>query len=97
MIVYAGAIVVLFLFVIMLLGVDKAEDLPVEPFPMQRPLAVVVGGGLAGLLVAAIVPARDSDRRGHAARHRPATPTSGSSPATCSATMSSRSSSSRSC
>ena len=31
-IVYAGAIVVLFLFVIMLLGVDKAEDLQVEPF-----------------------------------------------------------------
>ena len=32
-IVYAGAIVVLFLFVIMLLGVDKAEDLSIEPFP----------------------------------------------------------------
>ena len=30
-IVYAGAIVVLFLFVIMLLGVDRAEDLSVEP------------------------------------------------------------------
>ncbi len=32
-IVYAGAIVVLFLFVIMLLGVDKANDLSVEPIP----------------------------------------------------------------
>ena len=30
-IVYAGAIVVLFLFVIMLLGVDRAEDLSVDP------------------------------------------------------------------
>ena len=30
-IVYAGAIVVLFLFVLMLLGVDRAEDLSVEP------------------------------------------------------------------
>ena len=30
-VVYAGAIVILFLFVIMLLGVDKAEDLGVEP------------------------------------------------------------------
>ncbi|MFM8388074.1 MAG: NADH-quinone oxidoreductase subunit J, partial [Actinomycetota bacterium] len=30
-IVYAGAIVVLFLFVIMLLGVDRAEDLRTEP------------------------------------------------------------------
>src|SRR5881409_4538689 len=42
-IVYAGAIVVLFLFVIMLLGVDKADDLSIEPFPIQRPLAAVVG------------------------------------------------------
>ncbi len=31
-IVYAGAIVVLFLFVIMLLGVDQADDLRIEPF-----------------------------------------------------------------
>ena len=38
-IVYAGAIVVLFLFVIMLLGVDKAEDLRVEPFKLQRKVA----------------------------------------------------------
>jgi NADH-quinone oxidoreductase subunit J len=58
-IVYAGAIVVLFLFVIMLLGVDKAEDLSVEPFPVQRPLAVIVGVGLAGLVIAAVVRARD--------------------------------------
>ena len=35
-IVYAGAIVVLFLFVIMLLGVDRAEDLRVEPIQIQR-------------------------------------------------------------
>jgi NADH-quinone oxidoreductase subunit J len=58
-IVYAGAIVVLFLFVIMLLGVDRADDLRVEPFPIQRPLAAVVGIGLAGLLIAAIVRSRD--------------------------------------
>jgi NADH-quinone oxidoreductase subunit J len=58
-IVYAGAIVVLFLFVIMLLGVDKADDLSIEPFPIQRPLAAVVGVGLAGLLIAAVVQARD--------------------------------------
>jgi NADH-quinone oxidoreductase subunit J len=58
-IVYAGAIVVLFLFVIMLLGVDKAEDLSVEPFPIQRPLAVVIGVGLAGLVIAAVVRGRD--------------------------------------
>jgi NADH-quinone oxidoreductase subunit J len=58
-IVYAGAIVVLFLFVIMLLGVDKAMDLSVEPIPIQRPLAAVMGLGLVGLLGAAIVRARD--------------------------------------
>lgn len=59
-IVYAGAIVVLFLFVIMLLGVDKAEDLRTEPLPIQRPLALVLGVGVVGLLVAAIVTSRDS-------------------------------------
>ncbi len=59
-IVYAGAIVVLFLFVIMLLGVDKAEDLRVEPLPIQRPLAVVMGLGIVGLLVAAIASSRDT-------------------------------------
>jgi NADH-quinone oxidoreductase subunit J len=58
-IVYAGAIVVLFLFVIMLLGVDTADDLSIEPFPIQRPLAGVVGLGLAGLIIAAIVRGRD--------------------------------------
>jgi len=63
-IVYAGAIVVLFLFVIMLLGVDKAEDLSVEPFPIQRPLAIVVGAGIIGLVVAAIVRARDTIAEG---------------------------------
>lgn len=38
-IVYAGAIVVLILFVIMFLGVDRKEDVTVEPFVGQRPLA----------------------------------------------------------
>jgi NADH-quinone oxidoreductase subunit J len=41
-IVYAGAIVVLFLFVIMLLGVDRTEDIRSEPLVAQRPLAFVV-------------------------------------------------------
>ena len=58
-IVYAGAIVVLFLFVIMLLGVDSSEDLRIEPIPIQRPLAAVMGLGIVGLLIAAIVSARD--------------------------------------
>lgn len=51
-IVYAGAIVVLFLFVIMLLGVDRLEDLSVEPITGQRGLAAVAGVGTFGLMVA---------------------------------------------
>ena len=49
-IVYAGAIMVLFLFVIMLLGVDKREAL-IESLPGQRGLAL----GLGALLAAEIV------------------------------------------
>jgi NADH-quinone oxidoreductase subunit J len=41
-IVYAGAIVVLFLFVIMLLGVDREESLD-DPIPYQRTAAVALG------------------------------------------------------
>lgn len=59
-IVYAGAIVVLFLFVIMLLGVDIAENLHIEPFKVQRPVAVVVGVGTMSLIGAAIIAARDA-------------------------------------
>jgi NADH-quinone oxidoreductase subunit J len=49
-IVYAGAIMVLFLFVIMLLGVDRREAL-IEPLAGQRAIAV----GLGALLAAEIV------------------------------------------
>ncbi|HVE76315.1 MAG TPA: NADH-quinone oxidoreductase subunit J [Actinomycetota bacterium] len=41
-IVYAGAIMVLFVFVIMLLGVDQKEAL-LEPLEFQRPLAIGLG------------------------------------------------------
>jgi NADH-quinone oxidoreductase subunit J len=41
-IVYAGAIVVLFLFVIMFLGVDRQENVAEEPLRGQRPLALVL-------------------------------------------------------
>jgi NADH-quinone oxidoreductase subunit J len=59
-IVYSGAIVVLFLFVIMLLGVDRSENLMVEPIPVQRPLAAVVGVGLTALIVTAVVNGRSA-------------------------------------
>ncbi|MGH9118565.1 MAG: NADH-quinone oxidoreductase subunit J family protein [Acidimicrobiales bacterium] len=54
-IVYAGAVVVLFLFVIMLLGVDEAEDLRTEPLGGQRPAAAAVGIGLLGVSIAVVI------------------------------------------
>lgn len=54
-VVYAGAIVILFLFVIMLLGVDRAVRLDIEPIAGQRPLAVIVGVALAAVLLTATV------------------------------------------
>jgi NADH-quinone oxidoreductase subunit J len=42
-IVYAGAIVVLFLFVIMLIGVDRRERVAADPLKGQRPMAVLLG------------------------------------------------------
>ena len=45
--IYAGAVVVLFLFMVMLLGVERAEELP-----DLRRVQGVVGGLLAGLLLA---------------------------------------------
>src|SRR5215218_7654810 len=58
-IVYAGAIVVLFLFVIMLLGVDKAESLRQEHLPGQRPLAVIGGLATLGLLLVVLLGAEN--------------------------------------
>ncbi|HEX5615171.1 MAG TPA: NADH-quinone oxidoreductase subunit J [Acidimicrobiia bacterium] len=49
-VVYAGAVVVLFVFVITLLGVDREESLR-EPLPLQRPIAV----GLGVLLLVEVV------------------------------------------
>ena len=57
-IVYAGAIVVLFLFVIMLLGVDESEDIRIEPFKVQRPIAALVGVGLLGFVGTAVIVSR---------------------------------------
>jgi NADH-quinone oxidoreductase subunit J len=58
-IVYAGAVVVLFLFVIMLLGVDSTEDLADDPLRGQRIASIIVGvllgAGLAAVLVTAAV------------------------------------------
>ncbi|MCX6512258.1 MAG: NADH-quinone oxidoreductase subunit J, partial [Actinobacteria bacterium] len=40
-IVYAGAVVVLFLFVIMFLGVDRREEFGMEVLSAQRPVSAV--------------------------------------------------------
>src|SRR5574338_1099855 len=54
-IVYAGAIVVLFLFVIMLIGVDRVDDVRTDPLVGQRAVAAVVGVLLAGGLTAVVL------------------------------------------
>ena len=54
-IVYAGAIVILFVFVITLLGIDRAEDLKVEPIAGQSPLAVVLGASIFGIILTVLI------------------------------------------
>jgi NADH-quinone oxidoreductase subunit J len=58
-IVYAGAIVVLFLFVIMLLGVDKIESWETGPLAGQRYVAGAIG--LIGLAMVALLASRAID------------------------------------
>ncbi len=50
-VVYAGAIVVLFLFVIMLLGVDPTEDLSFEPLAGQRAAGLIIGAATLALIL----------------------------------------------
>ena len=51
--VYTGAVMMLFLFVIMLIGVDSSDSL-VETLPGQRLVTAVLCLGLGGILVSAI-------------------------------------------
>lgn len=53
-VVYAGAIVVLFLFVIMLLGVDRSENIRHEPLAGQRMAAILLGVMVVGLIMAGL-------------------------------------------
>ncbi len=50
--VYAGAIMVLFLFVVMLLGAERLSEK--EPLRWQRPMAVILGLGLVGEMAYAV-------------------------------------------
>jgi len=58
-IVYAGAIVVLILFVIMLLGVDEARELQLRALPAQLPAALVFAAVSLGVLVTVVVSVDD--------------------------------------
>ena len=71
-IVYTGAIVVLILFVLMLLGVDREEDVQTEALVGQRQVAMVLAVVLVGVVLGALVlggsdivtgePRRDGDQ-----------------------------------
>mgnify|MGYP001229691166 CR=1 FL=1 len=58
-IVYTGAIVVLILFVMMLLGVDRKEDLTEEPLPGQRAAAVIVGFVFLFIVLLVVITGQD--------------------------------------
>ena len=73
-IVYAGAIVVLFLFVIMLLGVDRSDDLDTEPLVAQRPLALIVGVVLGAGMVAVVIASTVTGLPGSSAAFDPDVP-----------------------
>jgi NADH-quinone oxidoreductase subunit J len=53
-VVYTGAIMMLFLFVLMLVGVDSSDSLA-ETLKGQRWIGIIFGLGLAGLLVTVVV------------------------------------------
>jgi NADH-quinone oxidoreductase subunit J len=44
----------------MLLGVDRAESIRIDPIRIQRPLAAIIGVGLIGLIGGAIIQSRDA-------------------------------------
>jgi NADH-quinone oxidoreductase subunit J len=48
-IIYAGAVMTLFLFVIMLIGVDRSED-HAEQIPLQRTITIVLAAGLFAVI-----------------------------------------------
>jgi NADH-quinone oxidoreductase subunit J len=58
-IVYAGAIVVLIMFVIMLLGVDRTQALELRSLPAQIPAAIIFGVAGLAVLISAIVAVDD--------------------------------------
>ena len=94
-IVYTGAIMMLFLFVLMLVGRDASDSL-IEVLRGQRVAAVLLGLGFAGLVGAAFFRALQGRRRSGWTRPTP-TATSRASRPRCSPATSSRSRSPRPC
>lgn len=70
-IVYAGAIVVLFLFVIMLFGVYRSENLRVEPIAGQRPLSIAAAVSALALTVIVVAVATGGSPTGQPAVTEP--------------------------
>jgi NADH-quinone oxidoreductase subunit J len=97
-IVYTGAIMMLFLFVLMLVGRDSSDSV-VEVLRGQRLWAAVLGVGLAGLVVGALAGPSPRSCRSAWTRRRPTAggATSTTSAGCCSPTTCSRSSSPRPC
>ena len=54
-IVYTGAIVVLILFVLMLLGVDVEDDITIQPMPGQGVLAGIVAALIGAAVLSVII------------------------------------------
>ena len=83
-IVYTGAIMILFLFVLMLVGRDSSDSV-VETLRGQRVAAIILGIGFAGLVGAGIARATQDLPDDRARRRRTAaTATSRRSPSCCS-------------
>jgi len=59
-IVYTGAIVILIIFVMMLLGVDTDEDIDTEPLVGQRVLAAIAAFAVVGAILAVLIVGRDT-------------------------------------
>ncbi len=64
-VVYGGAVVVLFLFVIMLLGVDTEEDMAIEPIAGQRSSAALTAGVMLALILGGFFLSGDTGNEGN--------------------------------
>ena len=95
-IVYTGAIMMLFLFVLMLVGRDASDSL-IETLRGQRVAAILLGVGFAVLVATGLARSLGDGDVGRPDRGQRRTATSRASPRCCSPSTSSRSRSPRRC